>query len=108
MISLQNSCKDGKDTEFKLQTISLIAHENICTRLSKIIKNLICIIFVLIGAIIAMVAGIIYTINQYDLEQQREEQVNVNSDLSNNNGRNLIFGGNYYGEGNNNKETSDN
>lgn len=107
MISSQNLCKDGKE-EFKLQTISLIAHENMCTRLSKIIRNLIYIIFVLIGTIIAMIAGILYTINQYDLEQKQEEQVNVNSDLSNNNGKNLIFGGNYYGEGNNNKEESNN
>lgn len=107
MISSANSCKEVKE-EFKLQTISLIAHENMCTRLSGIIRNLICIIFVLIGAIIAMVAGILYTVNQYDLEQKREEQINVDGDLSNNNGRNLICGGNYYGEGNNNEEASNN
>ena len=108
MISSQDLSNRPKSEEFKIQTISLIAHENMCTRLSKIIKNLICIIFVLIGTIIAMVAGILYTINQYDLEQQQEEQVNVNSDLSNNNGKNLIFGGNYYGKGNDHQEESNN
>lgn len=107
MISSLDLSNEKKE-DFKLQTISLIAHENMCTRLSKIIKNLICIIFVLIGTIVAMIAGILYTVNQYDLEQKQEEQVNVNSDLSNNTGKNLIFGGSYYGEGNDNKEKSNN
>lgn len=107
MISLQDSSSEKKE-KFELQTISLVAHENMCTRLSKIIRNLIYVIFVLIGTIIAMIAGILYTVNQYDLEQKREEQVNVNSDLSNNNGKNLIFGGNYYGESNDSKEENNN
>lgn len=102
MISSQNLYNDKK--EFKLQTISLIAHENMCTRLSKIIRNLIYVILILIGVIAAIVTGIIYTINQYDLEQEKDEQVTINSDLSNNSGKNLILGGNYYGECSNNKE----
>lgn len=107
MTSLQDLCNQESKEEFKLQTISLIAHENICTRLSKIIKNLICIIFVLIGTIVGIVAGIIYTINQYNLEQHQEEQVSINSDLANNGGKNLICGGNYYGEGSNSKTEND-
>lgn len=102
MISSPNLYNEKE--EFKLQTISLIAHENMCTRLSKIIRNLIYVILILIGVIAAIVTGIIYTINQYDLEQEKDEQVTINSDLSNNNGKNLILGCNYYGKSNNNKE----
>ena len=104
MISSQDLCTKKDTEEFKIQTISLIAHENMCTRLSKIIKNLIVIILVLIGTIVAMVAGILYTINQYNLEQHQDEQVSIDSDLSNNGGKNLICGGNYYGEGNDSKK----
>lgn len=86
--------------EFKIQTISLVAHENMCNRFEKLIHKLYIIILILIGVLVSVVGGIIYTINQYNLIQD-DRDVSINSDLSDNNGSNLVLGGNYYGQSDN-------
>ena len=88
--------KQAKE-EFKIQTISLIAHENMCNRFEKLIHKLYIIILILIAVIVAVLGGIIYTINQYNLIQE-DKDVSINSDLSDNNGSNVVLGGNYYGQ----------
>lgn len=83
--------------EFKIQTISLIAHENMCNRFEKLIHKLYIIILILIAVIVSVIGSIIYTINQYNLVQE-DKDVSINSDLSENNGSNVVLGGNYYGQ----------
>lgn len=89
----EKQAKEG----FKIQTISLIAHENMCNRFEKLIHKLYIIILILIAVIVAVLGGIIYTINQYNLIQE-DKDVSINSDLSDNNGSNVVLGGNYYGQ----------
>lgn len=100
MISSQYSHEqENKENKIQLQMIPLIAHENICNRLDSIIKRLVYIIIFLIVVLISVIAGIIYTVNQYNLVQEDKETVSIDSDLSDNNGQNIVLGGDYYGEG---------
>jgi cell division protein FtsL len=93
----QSFTNEQKDKEFKIQTISLIAHENMCNRFEKLIHKLYIIILILIAVIVSVIGSIIYTINQYSLIQE-DKDVSINSDLSDNNGSNVVLGGNYYGQ----------
>lgn len=93
--------KQAKE-EFKLQTISLIAHENMCNRFEKLIQKLYTIILILIAVLVSVIGSVIYTINQYNLVQE-DKDVSINSDLSDNSGSNVVLGGNYYGQSENQK-----
>ena len=95
----QSSINNDKE-EFKIQTISLIAHENMCNRFEKLIHKLYIIILILIGVLVSVIGSIIYTINQYNLVQE-DKDVSINSDLSDNSGSNVVLGGNYYGQSEN-------